>query len=350
MAAAMAKSPNQKLKLLYLQQILLQRTDEDHPISMEEMRKALQDYNIKAERKSIYSDLEALRLFGVEVEYRRGENGGYYVADRPFELPELKLLVDAVQSSKFITRKKSDALIKKVEGLASAYQARVLQRQVFVTNRIKTMNESIYYNIDKIHAAISSQEKIRFRYFEWVVDFNSRQRLVKRFRHQGNQYMVSPWALTWDDENYYLVAYDSAAGIIKHYRVDKMLEIEDTGEKRDGQELFDRFDMAMYSKKMFGMFGGQEEEVTLQLEKSLAGVAVDRFGRDVFISRGEDEDHFIVRIKAVVSPQFMAWVFGLGERTEIFGPEKVREQFCNYAAGILKQYHKTGGRKPEENE
>ena len=185
---------------------------------------------------------------------RKEKNYEYYIANRSFELPELKLLVDAVQSSKFITHKKSNELIKKVEGLASVHQARQLQRQVFVQNRVKTMNESIYYNVDKIHNAISQGVKVSFLYFEWAVSFTTKER-IKRPKRGGERYAISPWALTWDDENYYMIGYDSESKKIKHYRVDKMQSIELTDEKRDGQRVFQKFDMAQYSKMTFGMYG-----------------------------------------------------------------------------------------------
>ena len=221
----MAKGPNQKLKLLYLYQILLQKTDEEHKMSMDELLAALSRCGVAAERKSIYSDIAALQDFGLDVVMQRGPGGGYYVASRDFELPELKLLVDAIQCSRFITEKKSNELIKKIESLASEPQARALQRQVYVSDRVKTLNESIYYNIDTLHNAISEGVQITFQYFEWVLDFSKAQRIQKRYRKDGALYQVSPWALTWDDENYYMVAYDSASDSIRHYRVDKMEHI-----------------------------------------------------------------------------------------------------------------------------
>lgn len=269
----MAKNPNQKLKLLYLCKILLQKTDEAHKISMDELLAALARYGIEAERKSIYSDIAALQDFGLDVMLQRGPGGGYYIASRDFELPELKLLVDAIQCSRFITEKKSNELIKKLESLASEPQARVLQRQVYVSDRIKTMNESIYYNIDTLHSAISAGVQIIFQYFEWMLDFSSQQRIQKRYRRDGALYQVSPWALTWDDENYYMVAYDSASNSIRHYRVDKMEHISLTTQTREGQQLFrDRFNIASYSRKVFGMFSGEEKTVRLQCENRFIGV------------------------------------------------------------------------------
>ena len=330
----MAKGPNQKLKLLYLMKILLERTDEDHTITLPEMLEALEGYGVAAERKSVYGDLEALRLYGLDVE-RRGHN--YFVANRVFELPELKLLVDAVQSSRFITQRKSEELIKKLESFSSIYEAQLMQRQVYVANRIKTMNESIYYNVDKLHGAISAGVKITYRYFEWTVNFSGGARLEKRYRHEGARYRISPWALCWDDENYYMIGYDTEAGGIRHYRVDKMEDIALIEERRDGQEQFEKFDMAVYSRKVFGMFGGREETVRLRFAGRLAGVVTDRFGKEVFLSREED-GCFSVSVRVAVSPKFYSWVFGFGEECKILSPGWVADGLREMARRVAGQY------------
>ena len=208
----------------------------------------LDQNGITAERKSIYTDIETLRTYGMDI---IREAGNYYVGSRHFELPELKLLVDSIQSSKFITYKKTGSLIKKIEEMASIYEAQLLNRQVYVTNRIKSMNESIYYNVDEIHNGIAHNKKIRFRYFEYTI---AKER---SFRKNGEFYEVSPYALTWDDENYYMVAYDSDAESIKHYRVDKMTDISVTDKERGGKEHFESLDMGTYAKKVFGMSSAQ---------------------------------------------------------------------------------------------
>ena len=215
----MARSPNQKLKTLILQKTLLERTDEEHPMTVKELIDTLAAWDVTAERKSIYDDLEALRAFGLDIQSRKGKTPGWFVGERPFELPELKLLVDAVQSCKFITRRKSDSLIRKLEGLTSVHQARQLQRQVYVERRVKTMNESVYYSIDKLHAALSAGKTVTFRYFEYNVHKE------KVFRRAGRRYSVSPYGLIWNSENYYLVGWDGAMGEVRHYRVDKMAEL-----------------------------------------------------------------------------------------------------------------------------
>ncbi len=312
----MPKSSNQKLKLLYLMKILQEKTDEHHALSVAELIAELGRYDIKAERKSIYGDLEALRFFGLDIESVRSKTTGYYLASKIFELPELKLLVDSVQSSKFVTHKKSMQLIRKIESLCSIYEGQSLQRQVYVANRIKTMNESIYYNVDSIHNGISDNKKISFQYFEYSV---TKEKVLKR---NGAHYLISPYALTWDDENYYMIGYDADAGMIKHYRVDKMMDILITEEKRDGQQYFRDLDIAVYSKKLFSMFSGEEETVRIEFVNRLIGVIIDRFGKDVIVVKS-DEAHFVISVSVAVSHQFLAWVASFGDEAKILSPESV---------------------------
>ena len=324
----MSKGQNQKAKLLHLARILESRTDEGHPMTIARMMELLQAEGVEVrDRKSLYDDLETLRVFGMDIETRReGRSTGYFVASRAFELPELKLLVDAIQSSRFITRKKTDQLIRKVEALTSVHQARQLQRQVYVTGRIKAMNESIYYTVDALHEAIDSGRQIRFRYFEWALG-RGRERVEKRLRREGGWYQVSPFSLVWDNENYYLVAYESESATVRHYRVDKMQDLEITDLLREGQPA--DFDPAAYAGSLFGMFNGQQETVKIRFENSLIGVVVDRFGRDVFLSPDGD-GHFMVTAHVAVSPQFLSWVFSFGKQAEILSPQPVRARFLQY--------------------
>ena len=340
----MPKSPNQKMKPLLLQRILLERTDEDHGLTVPELIALLEEEGVAAERKSVYSDLQTLADFGLDI-VKRKESGKvvYYVGARTFELPELKLLVDAVQSSRFITHKKSNQLIQKVEGFASRYQAQQLQRQVFVANRVKTMNESIYINVDKIYEAIAANRCITYRYLDWAFRDGAAGGYEKQFRRQGKTYRVSPWSLSWADERYYMIGFDSEAGLIKHYRVDKMLGIALTDEPRDGQEHFEHFDMAVYTRQVFGMFGGNEQTVTLRFENRLLGVVLDRFGEDVPIRR-EDADTFQVRVRVAVSPQFLSWVFSFGGGARIVSPAAVADTMREQLASVMKQYTETEGR------
>lgn len=327
----MAKSTNQKLKILYVMQLLMENTDEEHTMSMQTILDALSKMGIDAERKSVYDDIEKLKLFGLDILSRRSEPSGYYIASRDFELPELKLLVDAVQASKFITEKKSRGLIKKIEGLAGRYEAKELQSQVFVSDRIKTMNESIYYNVDKIHSAISSNSKIRYKYCEWTTD----KKLEPK--KNGNYYSVSPWVLMWDDENYYLIAYDDESKEMRHYRVDKMLSIDIMCDKRDGLEQYKNFDVAAFSRKTFGMFAGEESEIELRFDNRLIGVVIDRFGKEVHINRKE-KDTFTIKLRVNVSAQFYGWLAALGTGVEIISPDEQAERYVEYMSSICARY------------
>ncbi len=329
----MARSSNQKLKLLYLLKILSEKTDENHCMSAQVLIEELARYDITAERKSIYDDINCLLQFGYDiVNVKARSGGGYYLASREFELPELKLLVDAVQSSRFITQKKSKELIAKIEKLAGPFEAKKLQRQVLVAGRIKTENESIYYNVDEIHKAIQENMPISFVYLEWTVKKELKP------RKEGKTYRVSPFALTWKDENYYLIAYDDGDEKIKHFRVDKMSRISCLeGKVRSGREAFDRIDIAEYTNKTFGMFGGEAEMVTLSLPSSMIGIMLDRFGKDISV-RTVAKEEVTVRVKAVVSGQFFGWLTGLGKNVQVVSPEGVREAYQNYLQEILAKY------------
>ena len=328
----MPKGTNQKLKLIYLIKVMLEKTDEEHGLTRTEIESALEMYGITVERKSIYTDFDALRELGIDViKKQNGKIHTYHVVSRQFELAELKLLVDAIQASKFITEKKSKQLIKKLESLASSHEAKQLQRQVYVLGRIKTMNESIYYNVDEIHNAIASNRKIRFQYFQWNIKKET------ELRKDGQYYEISPWALSWHDENYYMIGYDSEAQIIKHYRVDKMLKCTCMDEAREGKKLFDTFDVAAYTRKSFGMYGGEEQSVKLEFDNSLVGVVIDRFGKDIIIAPAGDK-HFTIKVDVVVSDQFLGWVFALGDGAKIIGPENVVEQMKELARKTLERY------------
>ena len=330
----MAKSPNQKQKLLLIRQYLEQNTDEEHPASTAEIIAYLDSAGVSAERKSIYDDLETLRAFGVDVlSVRRGNVTRWYVGERMFQLPELRLLVDSVQSSRFLTRKKSLELIAKIEKLTSVHQARGLRRQVWVKNRIKSMNESIYYLVDDLHAAIDDNEKIRFHYFQYDP---SRQR---QLRHGGAWYEISPYALMWDSENYYLVGYDARAGIIKHFRVDKILDLRRTGEKRDGAEIFAELDMSAYANAHFGMFSGRTTPVRMEFDNSLAGAVIDRFGTEaVLVPAGEGR--FSVTASVAVTEPFFGWLCNFGALARITAPESAVEAMRRHIESIMEQYEK----------
>lgn len=325
------KLSQQKLKMMYLAKILMEQTDEEHTITVPEMIAELSKLGISAERKSIYDDLEYLRLFGLDICSNKTRTTNYYVASRDFELPELKLLVDSVQSAKFITHKKSMELISKIEKLTSRENAKKLQRQVFITNRVKAVNEQIYYNVDKIHEAIAANKQITFKYFKLDVDKK------KMYRKEGGLYTESPVALTWDDENYYLITYKEKYDNYTHYRVDKMEMIELT--EYDRVLSNKPFDLSGYSKTMFQMFGGVETDVSIEFDNELVGVVFDRFGTDIPIVK-KDEKRFICHVKVAVSPHFLAWVMSFGKRAKIISPDNVVDEMYRLIGDITEIYER----------
>ena len=328
----MPKGTNQKLKLYYLSRIMLEKTDEDHMITMAEIKKELEKYEVTADRKSLYDDLEALKVLGIEVKGEKaGHNYYYHVSNKQFEIAELKLLVDAIQSSKFITEKKSNELIKKMTSMASHYEAEQLKRQVFVQGRVKTMNESIYYLVDDVHRAIAENKQISFDYMKW----NEEKKMVRR---KDEPYVVSPWALTWDDENYYLIAYDAAEDKIKHFRVDKLKGVEVLKEKRAGKAKFKEFNLAKYATMSFGMFGGDPTWVKIAFENNLVGVFIDRFGRGISIHPSEKEGWLEITVEVALSDQFFGWIFALGSGVKIISPAEVVEKFKKELEDMVQLY------------
>lgn len=328
----MPKGTNQKLKLYYLSQIMTQKTDDEHMLTLPEIQEHLKAYDVTADRKSLYDDMEALRVLGIDVMGEKiGRNYYYHVGSKQFDIAELKLLVDAIQSSKFITEKKSNELIKKITGLASEYEASQLKRTVTVQGRVKTMNESIYYIVDDIHRAIAENKQIRFEYMKWTTD----KKLVPR---RDEPYVMSPWALTWSDENYYLIAYDEAGDMIRHFRVDKMKQIELLNDKRAGKEQFREFDLAEYSKMSFGMFAGEKTKVKLEFKDEMVGVMIDRFGKDIPIRQGSKKGWSETSVDVALSNQFFGWVFALGSDVTLIGNDNVVKEFREHLAELSKSY------------
>lgn len=322
---------NQKLKIMYLMKILLEETDEFHDITLNEIVDKLKSYNVTAERKSLYDDIENLRCYGLDIvgnQYNRSFH--YKVVSRQFQFVELKLLVDAVQSARFITKKKSDELIKKIEGFTSRYEAKKLDRQVNVNGRVKTMNERIYYSVDAVHEALYGEKQIKFQYFSWNVDKKM------ELKHDGRFYSASPWALCWDDEKYYMIAYDNTDNKIKHFRADKMVNVTVTDEKRLGEGEFSRIDMSEYTNRLFGMFDGQTETVILLCENEAANIIIDRFGMDVPIIK-TDSGHFKAMVKVSVSKLFLSWVMAI-PGIRIISPDSTVDMMKQEIIRLQKMY------------
>lgn len=318
----MPKESNQKLKLLYLLKILYEESDDEHFISMQHLIERLSLYGINAERKSIYSDLSYLEQFGFDIISQKGKSAGYALASREFEMAELKHLVDSVQASKFITEKKADGLIKKLESLTSYHNAKKLRRQVYISQSVKSINETIYYNIDTLHEAINNKKKVAFKYFEYNLD---KERVLK---NNGEDYIASPYSLTICDENYYLISHCQRHENFSNFRVDKMENIRILNEDITDYKSFtdEKFELSDYSKKLFSMFSGDIKEVKILCENSLVNAVIDRFGRGVLI-RKENDTHFVATLKISQSPTFFAWVFTFGDKMKILSPPDTVKKF-----------------------
>ncbi len=321
----MSRGTNQKFKLIYLMRVMLEKTDDEHALTLAQIVKELEKYDVSAERKSIYTDFSDMtERFGIEIiKEQIGRETYYHVGSREFELAEVKLLVDAIQSSKFITQTKSKELIRKMKRFVSEYQGKTLQRQVFMDNRVKAMNESVFYNVDEIYTAMNENKKIRFKYYKWDI----KKKLVAR--HGGEWFVLSPWGLTWVDENYYMIAYDKWDGKVKSYRVDKMMRISILDETRVGQAEFKEYDMANISKATFGMYGGPKKKVHIQFDNSMCGVFLDRFGTELqFWPVDEQQSEVFVEVN--ISPHFYGWLFGMGNKVKLLGPEDLVKDLREY--------------------
>ncbi len=313
----MPKSDNQKLKILYVLDYLQKNSHEDHPVRANELIEMLQNrHNISCDRKTVYSDISALMDYGVDIIAKPGKNGGYYIASRNFELPELKLLIDAIQSSRYLTEKKSRELIEKLCSQCNETDARLMRRNVVVSGRVKSMNESIYYSVDTLQEAIADDRQITFRYFDWGID-------GKRHYREKN-YQVSPYGLCQDHENCYLLAHSPRYGITS-YRLDRMSDLRTVNEKRTPCPELTGKALVEHANRLFQMFAGEETTVKMRFHNELINVAIDQFGHNtMFIPDGSD--HFTFTAKVVVSPMFLSWIIGFGKMARIVYPQSVVDQ------------------------
>ena len=310
------KPSNQRVRILYLYKIFNEQTDELHPISTKEIISELRKYGFEIDRRTVYSDIEALSTFGLDIIATKGNTSCYYIANRDFELPELKLLADAVSSSRFLTEKKSSVLIKKIAKLTSVHEGKQIQRQVYVANRVKSMNERIYLNVDVISRAIDEKKQISFLYFDYD--------LKKEKRYRDGARVCHPYALSWDGERYYLIAFYDKYDEISNFRVDRMekVEILDIPARAEPKG----FDVAEYINSSFSMFSGDEQYVTLRFENHLINVVIDRFGKDISIS-AENDGRFTVRVKVKPTPTFFAWIAQFGREATIIEPQEVKNEY-----------------------
>lgn len=337
----MAKNAMQKSKLIYLRKILLEETDEAHPLTLPQLVERLEGYGITAERKSLYSDLEILRSVGLDiVSQRMGRSVVYFVGEREFQLPELRLLVDAVQSSRFITHRKSTQLIKKLEELTSRPQAGELRRHVYVYDRVKADNERIYINVDALNTAITKKRKISFLYYKYNIHKE------KELQNSGKPYKVSPYAMSWTNDNYYLIAYHPKYDALSHFRVDRMQEITVLDEPAQNIRAVTgrlQLNVAEYSKGIFDMFPGEQKQISIRFDASLVGAVIDRFGEEVDITPARDGKSFVASVQAGISPTFYSWVMLFGAKAEILSPPEVRAEIFRLAGEIADRYTEEKG-------
>lgn len=326
----MAKSQNQKLKIVYLMKILLEESDSKHPLTMNNLIDRLNDCGISAERKSLYDDIESLIVYGIDIiKEQKDRKHYYYVGNRDFSTPELKLLVDAVLSARFLTEEKSAELLQKISKLGSNQMAKSLKRQVVVRGRVKSMNQQVIENVDLLHEAIAENVQIAFDYCDW----NEKKELV--IRANGKKKGITPLKLLWDNENYYLVAYDKAKDGIRHYRVDKMKAICKCNEPGEGAEALKQDMLTEYSEQYFEMYDGDVEAVTLWVAEHLLGIMIDRFGTGITIRKANGG--YEVRIKIAVSNVFLGWLIGLGGGVKILRPQSAADRMMTLVGTTIQK-------------
>lgn len=321
------RSQNQRLKLFYLLDYLLEQTDETHTVKVKEIIDHFENYyKIPVEQKTVCSDLHLLDEYGYETQYD-GRTRGWRIVEREFDTQELQLLIDSVQSSRFITQKQAKNLTDKLKKKASRFDRVLLDRRCYVPNRVRSMNDSVFYHLDDLHTAIANDWQITFKYFYFTPK--------KEKAYYKKTYSASPYAMLWSENNYYLLAYES--GEMKHFRVDKMDHIGIVQQKRLGKEVFSKMDISKRPLRMFNMFSGEEKTVKMRFSNHLANVVIDRFGRDI-VMVPDDEKHFTISVAIEVSPQFYGWVCGLGKAVRILAPAEVVEEMGNYVKGIAEMY------------
>ena len=323
------RSKNQRLKLLYLLDYLLENTDETHTVKVQEIIDHFDNvYRIPVEQKTVCSDLHLLDEYGYETQYD-GRTRGWRIIDREFDTQELQLLIDSVQASRFITQRKAKILTDKIKAQASRFDRVLLEWRCYVPNRVRSMNDSIFYHLDDLHKAIANDLKISFKYFYFTPEKK------KAYHKKGEKYTASPYALLWNDSNYYLLAYEGRK--MKHFRVDKMDSIEVLYQRREGKEEFKDMKLSERSLQIFSMYSGKVQKVKIRFSNHLANVVIDRFGRDI-VMVPEDDRHFTIRTDIEVSPQFFGWLCGLGKGVRILSPDEVVEEMRTYVQKIAEMY------------
>lgn len=331
----MARSSNQKRKLLLIRQMFYERTDPEHKITLDDISNMLSQNGINAERKTLYKDIEELQNSGMDIgKGKEGKNFYYCLLSRDFEFAEIKLLVDSVLSARFISEKKSRELIKKLSSLVSVYEAKNIRKRSVLSNKTKTMSENVFICIDRIQEAIIQNKQIAFSYWQWSIRKDKKDKI---FRHNDRRYIVSPYSLIWDNENYYLLAYDADSDKMKHYRVDKMKNIEILMEDCIGLSQYEKIDINEYKTGHFSMFGGEKTRIELLCHKSMAGVIIDRFGKDIATIE-VDSEHFKAYVNVYLSSQFLGWLIGLGTGVKLLAPSYAVDRMKSTISDMHKMY------------
>ncbi len=334
----MAARRGQKVKLLYIIKILTEHTDEEHPMSASEICEHLAGYGVTAERKAIYDDIECLVTFGYDIIQTRTPKNGYFLGARDFELPEIFLLSDAVRTARFISKKKTRELTAKLDGMLSSYQSARREKGIYIDGSDKTRNEEIFYNIDKINTAIENHRKISLKYGKRVLTEN--REIVTEYK----THIVSPYAMTWQDDHYYLIGNYEKYDNLMHLRIDRMRSVEildDAARPFSEVSVYDEtFDVADYTKKLFGMFGGEESQIKLRCNRKILEQVADRFGEDIFITN-LSENHFEFSVTAVISEAFVTWIMNYEDKIEVLSPINLREMLEERAEKIAVIYKKS---------
>ena len=325
-------------RLFAFMQVLYDLTDDEHPKTREEIEELLKKNDIEMNRKTFYTYIEELKSAGIDVASKKTDKYYYYINRRQFDFAETKLLIDAVQSARFITKEKSEELIKKIGKLMSLYQAADLKRKLYMSERTKTVNKNIYKNVDDIHDAIIKNRKISFRYFDYTLDVNHTKK--KHYRKQGKEYVISPYSLVWAEDNYYVISHYPEHAGLTNFRVDRMDLIQVTNQPR---ELLSKatgksdFSISRYSQNIFSMFSGDVQWISLKFDNDLLNTAIDRFGHHAQMKRN-DEHTFIADVEVQVSPTFFAWLFQFGKKVRILSPVSAQKQYVEYCEAVLQQY------------
>ena len=332
----MAKKQGQRLKILYILDFLKRESDEEHPVTAADICEYLDSQGIAAERKSVYADISALTDYGADI-VRSGSPRGWFLASREFEEPEIYLLAYAVRTAGFISAAKTRELVKKLDSFVSRYQAQKRENRVYFSSCAKSVNEEIFYSIDKISRAVTEKKKIRFEYVNRVL---SPDRTIEK---QKREMLISPYALTWQDDHYYVIGnYEKYDNLI-HLRLDRMYKVEITDMPQrhfsEVSEYTDYFDTPDYTAKLFGMHGGEIYDIELKCSKKITEQVADRFGEDIFIKKVTDED-FCFTVRAALSDALVSWVISYGDRVKVLEPQILRDMVIGRTEKVLGLYNR----------